>query len=93
MQQDSGIQFKDIDQVLRNAQLRRTADLGPRFRHRFASKAGRLVIVASLACIVVVLAIVAAPRPVSSAALGSEWQCSKAAFVLTTCRQTEPARS
>jgi len=29
----------------------------------------------------------AAPHPVSSAALGSEWQCSKAAFVLTMCRQ------
>jgi len=93
MQQDSGIQFQDIDQVLRNAQLRRSADLAPLLRQRFSSKAGRLVIATSLACMVVVLAIAAAPRPVSSAALGSDWQCSKAAFVLTTCRQTDPARS
>ncbi|NEU94544.1 hypothetical protein [Bradyrhizobium uaiense] len=93
MQHDNGIQFQDLDQVLRNAQLRRFADLRPWLGQRFASKAGRLVIATSLACMVVVLAMVAAPRPVSSAALGSEWQCSKAAFVLTTCRQAEPARS
>ncbi|MCS3450058.1 MULTISPECIES: hypothetical protein [Bradyrhizobium] len=93
MQQDSGIQFQDLDQVLRNAQLRRSADVGFWLRQRFSSKAGRLVVATSLACMVVVLAIVAAPRPVSSAALGSEWQCSKAAFVLTTCRQADPARS
>ncbi|MCC8974434.1 hypothetical protein [Bradyrhizobium brasilense] len=93
MQQDSGIQFQDTDQVLRNAQLRRSADLGPWLRQRFSSKAGRLVVATSLACMVVVLAIVAAPRPVSSAALGSEWQCSKTAFVLTTCRQADPPRS
>ncbi len=47
----------------------------------------------SFAFMVVVLAIVAAPRPVSSAALGSDWQCSKAAFVVTTCRQADPAHS
>ncbi|MGY3690332.1 hypothetical protein ACVIGA_000412 [Bradyrhizobium sp. USDA 3240] len=93
MQQDSGIQFQDIDQVLRNAQLRRSADLAPWLRQHFSSKARRFVIATSLACMVVVLAIVAAPRPVSSAALGSDWQCSKAAFVMTTCRQADPARS
>lgn len=93
MQQDSGIQFQDIDQVLRNAQLRRSADLAPWLRLRSSSKAKSLVIATSLACMVVVLAIVAAPRPVSSAALGSDWQCSKAAFVLTTCRQTNTAHS
>lgn len=27
----------------------------------------------------------AAHEPVSSAALGSEWRCNRAAFVLTTC--------
>lgn len=93
MQHDDGIQFQDLDQVLRNAQLRRSADLSLWLGQRFASKAGRLVIATSLAGLVAVLAIVAAPRPVSSAALGSEWQCSKAAFVLTTCRQADPARS
>ncbi|MES5487073.1 hypothetical protein QMZ05_30335 [Bradyrhizobium sp. INPA03-11B] len=93
MQQVDGIQFQDLDQVLRNAQLRRSTDLAPWLRLRFSSRAGRLVIATSLACMVAVLAIVAAPRPVSIAALGSEWQCSKAAFVLTTCRQADPARS
>ncbi|MBR0797577.1 hypothetical protein JQ615_19500 [Bradyrhizobium jicamae] len=29
---------------------------------------------------------VAGPAPVANAALGSDWQCSKTAFVLTTCR-------
>ncbi|PAY04957.1 MULTISPECIES: hypothetical protein [unclassified Bradyrhizobium] len=93
MQHDDGIQFQDLDQVLRNAQLRRSADLSPLLGQRFASKAGRFLIATSLACMVVVLAIIAAPRQVSSAALGSEWQCSKAAFVLTTCRQYGSARS
>ncbi|MCP1844369.1 hypothetical protein ACVIHI_002710 [Bradyrhizobium sp. USDA 4524] len=32
----------------------------------------------------------ASPEPVSNAALGPEWQCSRVAFVLTTCtRRTE----
>ena len=93
MQQDNGVQSQGLDQVSRNAQPRRAADFGPSLRQRFSTKAGRLVIATSLACMVVVLAIVAAPHPVSSAALGSEWQCSKAAFVLTTCRQADPARS
>ncbi|MHC2462013.1 hypothetical protein [Bradyrhizobium embrapense] len=93
MHHDNGIQFQDIDQVLRNAQLRRSTDLGPLLWHGFKSNVGRIVIATSLACVIVVLAIVAAPRPVSSAALGSDWQCSKAAFVLTTCRQSDPARS
>jgi hypothetical protein len=29
----------------------------------------------------------AAPMPMSSLELGSNWQCSKTAFVLTTCTQ------
>lgn len=35
----------------------------------------------------------ASPESVSSAALGPEWQCSRVAFVLTTCsRATETER-
>ena len=49
-------------------------------------KARMLVIVNLLAGAAVVMAM-AAPHPVSSAALGNDWQCSKAAFVFTTCRQ------
>ncbi|NEU94771.1 hypothetical protein [Bradyrhizobium uaiense] len=30
----------------------------------------------------------ASPEPVSSAALGPAWQCSRVAFVLTTCTRT-----
>ncbi|QIG92085.1 hypothetical protein [Bradyrhizobium sp. 6(2017)] len=44
----------------------------------------------SLSCVVVLLAM-AAPHSVSINALGSEWQCSKTGFVLTTCRQLPPA--
>ena len=28
------------------------------------------------------------PEPVSSAALGPDWQCTRLAFVLTTCRRS-----
>jgi hypothetical protein len=31
-----------------------------------------------------------APKPVSIAELSSEWQCSKTAFVLTTCTPVRP---
>ena len=48
-------------------------------------KARALVLATSLAGAAVLLAM--APLPVSNAALGSEWSCSKRAFVLTTCRQ------
>jgi hypothetical protein len=51
------------------------------------TRKARMLVIANLLAVAAVLLAVAAPRPVSSAALGSEWQCSKAAFVLTTCRQ------
>ena len=32
------------------------------------------------------------PKPIENAVLGAEWQCSRTAFVVTTCaRQTVPA--
>src|SRR2546430_1013392 len=43
----------------------------------------------TLAC-VAFLSRVAAPKPVSIAELGSNWQCSKTAFVLTTCTRVRP---
>jgi hypothetical protein len=52
-------------------------------------KARMLAIVNLLAGAAILLA-TAAPHPVSSVALGSEWQCSKAGFVITTCRQVPP---
>ncbi|MHC2241321.1 Spy/CpxP family protein refolding chaperone [Bradyrhizobium elkanii] len=46
----------------------------------------RMLILASLlAATAALLVLMAAPRAVPSAELGSEWQCSKAGFV-TTCR-------
>jgi hypothetical protein len=33
------------------------------------------------------------PEPVSSAALGPDWQCSRMAFVWTTCRRLTHAKS
>lgn len=50
----------------------------------WARKARKLVIVNLLIGAAALLGL-AAHEPVSSAALGSEWQCSRAAFVLTTC--------
>jgi hypothetical protein len=38
----------------------------------------------ALACVAFWMA---APKSVSSSNLGSNWQCSKTAFVLTTCAQ------
>ena len=51
------------------------------------TRKARMLVIANLLAGAAVLLAMAAPHPVSSAALGSEWQCSKAAFVLTTCRQ------
>ncbi|WP_426442411.1 hypothetical protein [Bradyrhizobium genosp. P] len=58
------------------------------FINALSRNARTLVTVNLLAGAALLLAI-AAPQPVSSAALGSEWQCSKTAFVLTTCRLAE----
>jgi hypothetical protein len=33
------------------------------------------------------------PEPVSSAALGPDWQCTRLAFVLTTCRRSARAET
>jgi len=42
--------------------------------------------IVSLACVAAVFAVgLAHPEPVSSAALGPDWQCSRLAFVWTTC--------
>ena len=42
--------------------------------------------IATVACVVALLSIaLASPEPVSSAALGPDWQCTRLAFVLTTC--------
>lgn len=57
------------------------------FFNALSRNARTLVIVNSLAGAAVLLAM-AAPQPVSSGALGSEWHCSTTALVLTTCRQT-----
>ncbi len=51
--------------------------------------------VVTFACLVAFVSFgLASPEPVSSAALGPEWQCSRLAFVFTTCSRigaTEPA--
>ena len=52
----------------------------------------------AMICATVVLggavAMLARPKPIESAVLGAEWQCSRTAFVLTTCaprmRQASP---
>jgi hypothetical protein len=45
-----------------------------------------VVAIVSLACVAAFVAIgLVYPEPVSSAALGPDWQCSRLAFVWTTC--------
>ena len=56
-------------------------------------KALAILAVAALAGVAVALT---RPKPIDSAVLGSEWQCHKTAFVITTCalrtqRQAVPA--
>ena len=46
----------------------------------------RVLVVAMLAAAcTALLTLATAPKEVTVAALGSDWQCHKAAFVLTTC--------
>jgi hypothetical protein len=50
--------------------------------------------IGTAACVVALLSIgLTAHEPVASAALGPEWQCSRIAFVLTTCTRTDPVES
>ncbi len=50
--------------------------------------------IVSLGCVAAVLAIgLASPEPVSSAALGPDWECSRIAFVWTTCTRVQRAAS
>jgi len=49
---------------------------------------------ASAVCAAVIVAIgLAYPEPVSSAALGPEWECSRQALVWTTCTRVKRAQS
>jgi hypothetical protein len=48
----------------------------------------------SLACAAVIVAIgLAYPEPVSNAALGPGWQCSRVAYVWTTCSRPKHAQA
>jgi hypothetical protein len=45
-----------------------------------------LAIICAVVAVAAVLVVLARPRPIESAVLGAEWQCSRT-FVLTTCAQ------
>jgi hypothetical protein len=48
--------------------------------------------IVTFTCVAALLSVnLASPDPISSAVLGTDWQCSRIAFVLTTC--TPPVRS
>jgi hypothetical protein len=50
--------------------------------------------IVSLACVAAFVVIgVAYPEPVSSAALGPDWQCSRLALVWTTCTRLKNAKA
>jgi hypothetical protein len=52
------------------------------------------VVIVTLAAVAVAVSIsLALPEPVSSAALGPDWQCTRLAFVFTTCNRIVAARS
>jgi len=50
----------------------------------------RALVIATLAFTCAAFLTMAAPKPVSISELSSEWQCSKTAFLLTTCTQVRP---
>jgi hypothetical protein len=53
-----------------------------------------VVAIVSLACVAAFVAIgLVYPEPVSSAALGPDWQCSRLAFVWTTCTRLNRSKS
>jgi hypothetical protein len=54
-------------------------------RTRWTGKRCALVVLAFTLAYVAFVGMEATPRSVSSLGLGSNWQCSKMAFVLTTC--------
>jgi hypothetical protein len=61
--------------------------------YRLSMKALAVIFAAgALACVVLLLA---RPQPIDNAVLGASWQCSRTAFVLTTCaprlQQAAPA--
>jgi hypothetical protein len=50
--------------------------------------------VVTIACVVLAIAIgLAHPVPIPSAVLGPDWQCTRLAFVLTTCARAARANS
>ena len=52
------------------------------------------IAVITLVAVAAAMAIgIAHPEPVSSGALGPDWQCTRLAFVLTTCRRMVGAES
>jgi hypothetical protein len=53
-----------------------------------------VVAIVSLGCVAAVLAIgLAYPEPISNAALGPDWACSRIALVWTTCTKVQQAAS
>jgi hypothetical protein len=64
--------------------------------HKLLSQKALTLIAAlgTVACVVALLSIgMTAREPAASAALGPEWQCSRFAFVLTTCSRTDQVES
>jgi hypothetical protein len=62
----------------------------------FWTRKGFVLSVAVVMLIAVVAAVsiaLAYPQPVSSVALGPDWQCTRLAFVLTTCTRIVGAQS
>jgi hypothetical protein len=52
------------------------------------------IAIVSLGCVAAVLAIgLANPEPISNAALGPDWACSRVALVWTTCTRVQQAAS
>ena len=51
-----------------------------------------VAMVASLACVAIAIGL-AHPEPVPNAALGPDWQCSRLAFVWTSCTRLKQARA
>ena len=51
-----------------------------------------LAAIVTITCVAALISVnLASPDPISTAALGTDWQCSRIAFVFTTC--TPPVRN
>jgi hypothetical protein len=71
-----------------SAHLKGAAEMTGTWIRKFAFIGGAVMLAGAAAVLSVALA---SPKPVSSAALGPEWQCTRTAFLWTSCSRISSA--